>query len=615
MRPWHIFAPFFITHTIMKKTPLLVTALCCYIGVYAQKDSAVNVSEVKVSAARIETPLSQAAHSVSVVTAEEIKNLPVQSVSAVLSYVGGVDVRQRGPMGSQADIGIRGGNFDQTLVLIDGVKVMDAQTGHHLMNLPLNVEYVERIEVIRGGGAKVYGANAFGGVINIVTKKVNGKAASAKIFGGDFGFGGASFDMAAGNAKTHHMLSAGYTTSSGYRPGNDFGNASALYKLTHAIDSSFTVDFMATGAQRNMGAAGYYVKNSTEYEVTSTLLTYGKLSYNRNNLKINGTLSWRYNNDEYTYIRLKPEVFQNHHHTHLINADVQGTYTSKLGITGFGADARQDEIYSSNLGNRKRNFYNVYLEHRFVLGGVVINPGINVNYVSTYNWQVFPGIDVSKRFLKHFTAYANSSKSYRVPTYNDLYYKGPSNIGNANLKPEQAWNSEAGVKYGRGRWYAQAGAFRRESHNLIDWVRNNDTLPYQPQNFHHVIFSGFEGEVTVRNIGIVSQLSINYTSIDASFKLPAGITSRYALNYIKQQVQARLTLKCFKNLYITPAYRYVERLNLTPYHLLDARVEYKLGKNSVFVDVNNLTNTNYVEAGFVPMPGRWIWGGVKLNLF
>jgi vitamin B12 transporter len=598
----------------MKKTSLFISALCCFVGLYAQKDTTVHISEVTVSASRIQVPLSQAAHSISVVSADEIKNLPVQSLSGVLAYVGGVDVRQRGPMGSQADIGIRGGNFDQTLILIDGVKILDPQTGHHLMNLPINVEYVERIEVIRGGGAKIYGANAFGGAINIVTKKVQGKAATAKLFGGDFGFGGGSIDVAVGNQKTQQMLSAGYTTSSGYRPGNDFGNASALYKLSHTINNKLTFDFLASGAQRNMGAAGFYVTNSTEYEVTKTAFTYAKLSYAHKDLKVNSSLSWRFNDDHYIYIRLKPEVFQNQHHTHLFNADVQGTYTSKLGITGFGVDARQDEIYSNNLGIRKRNFYNLYLEHRFVVAGFVINPGLNVNYISTYNWQVFPGIDVSKRFLKNFTAYANTNKSYRVPTYNDLYYKGPQNIGNPNLQPEQAWNSEAGVKYGKGLWYAQAGVFRRESKNLIDWVKQYDTAAYQPQNFHNVIFTGIEAEITRRNIGPFYQVTLNYTGLQASYNLPPGYLSRYSLNYIKNQVQARVTVKCFKNLYISPAYRYVERLNIPAYHILDARVEYKLGKNSVFVDVNNVTNTNYVEAGYVPMPGRWIWGGVKINL-
>lgn len=598
----------------MKKTTLLVGTLCCFSSLFAQKDTTVSVAEVTVSAARIQVPLSQAAHSISVISAKEISNLPVQSVSGLLSYVGGIDVRQRGPNGSQADIGMRGGNFDQTLVLIDGVKVIDPQTGHHLMNLPLNVDYIERIEVIRSGGAKIYGANAFGGVINIVTKKTEGKSVSAKLFGGDYGFGGADVSLAMGNSKTHQMLTGGYTLSSGYRPGNDFGNASLLYKLSHQLNDKTTFDFMANGSQRNMGAAGYYVLNSTEYEKTNTLLTYAKVGYKHKNLTLNGSVSWRYNDDHYIYIRLKPETFQNRHHTHVLNAEVQGTYQSKLGITGFGADARQDEIYSTNLGQRKRNFYNLHLEHRFNVYGFIINPGVNVNYVSTYNWQAFPGIDVSKQFLRYFTAYANTNKSYRVPTYTDLYYKGPSNIGNPDLKPEQAWNSEAGVKYGKGRWFAQAGVFHRQSDNLIDWVKETPTAAYQPQNFHKVVFEGIEAEASVQNVGPIKQITINYTAIEASLKLPAGYISRYAFNYIKNQLQARFTVSPVKNLFITPGYRYTERLNMGAYHLLDARAEYKMGKHSVFVDVNNITATKYTEAGFVPMPGRWVWGGVKINL-
>lgn len=599
----------------MKKTIVTVLGLLLLKSMVAQTDSTVNVSEVAITAQRIETPVLQATHSVSVVTAEEIKNLPVQSVSSILSYVGGVDVRQRGPQGSQADIGIRGGNFDQTLVLIDGVKVLAPQTGHHLMNLPINVEYIERIEVIRGGGAMAYGANAFGGVINILTKKVEGKSASAKVFAGDYGFGGGSINAATGSAKTKQFISLDYTTSSGYQPGNDFGNTGAFYKLNHTITPSLNVDFVATGSQRNMGAAGYYVANSSEYEETQTVFSFAKVNYNKNNLKLTGSLGWRYNDDRYVYIRLKPEVFQNHHHTHVMDADIQGTYKSVAGITGFGINARQDEIYSNNLGTRKRTFYNISVEHQYTIAGFVINPGVNFNYVSTYNWQAFPALHLSKQFLRNFIVYASANKSYRVPTYTDLYYRGPSNIGNPDLQPEQAWNYEGGIKYAKGKWYAQGGVFQRQSTNLIDWVRTADTLPFQPRNFHEVTFEGVEGEVTRRNLWFLQQLTVSYTGIRASFTLPQGYLSRYSLNHIKNQVQARATVKFLKNFYFTAAYRYVERNNLGAYHLLDARIEYKHGKHSIFADVNNLTNTDYTEAGFVPMPGRWIWGGVKVNLW
>ncbi len=587
-----------------------------FASLFAQNDSVVNVSNVTVTAPRIKTSTGKTAQSVSVITAKEIQSLPVQSVSGVLSYIGGVDVRQRGPQGSQADIGVRGGNFDQTLILIDGVKVIAPQTGHHLMNLPINVEYIERIEVIRGGGAMIYGANAFGGVINIVTKKVNGKALSLKVFGGDYGFGGGSINTTLGNGKTKQFISLDYTTSSGFRPGNDFGNTSVFYKLNHIINNNINIDFAATGAQRKMGAAGFYVRNSSEYEETGTLFSFAKINYSKNKLKLNGSLSWRYNEDRYTFIRFKPEVFRNRHHTHLLNAEIQGSYTSKLGITGFGIDARQDEIYSNNLGTRKRNFYNIAFEHQLTIpGGILVNPGININYVSSYNWQIFPSINLSKRLLNIFTIYASSSKSYRVPTYTDLYYNGPSNIGNPDLEPEQAWNHEAGIKASKGSWFAQTAVFQRQSTNLIDWVRTADTLPFQPRNFHEVTFEGIEAELVRYNMWFIQQVSLSYTGIKASFTLPEGYLSRYSLNHIKNQVQARTTVKLFKKLFLTGAYRYIDRNNLGAYHLVDAKIEYKQNKNSFFIDINNLTNTEYVEAGFVPMPGRWVWGGVKLNLW
>ena len=125
---------------------------------------------------RVALPQQSIGHTLDVLTATQIAQLPVATVTEALQYVPGLDLRQRGPRGVQADLSIRGGSFEQVLVLVDGIKLTDPQTGHHTLNIPVPLENVERIEVLKGPGARLYGQNAFAGAINIVTKAAAGDA-------------------------------------------------------------------------------------------------------------------------------------------------------------------------------------------------------------------------------------------------------------------------------------------------------------------------------------------------------------------------------------------------------------------------------------------------------
>lgn len=164
--------------------PVLV-ALCLSAGyAEAQNDTTKNLNEVMVRENRLKLPFSKQNRNIWIIDNQQIKNLPSRSVSELLSYVTGVDVRQRGPGGVQADISIDGGTFDQTLVLINGIKVSDPQTGHNMMNLPISVDDIDHIEVLRGSASRIYGTNALTGAINIVTKAVVRTGVSANVFTG-----------------------------------------------------------------------------------------------------------------------------------------------------------------------------------------------------------------------------------------------------------------------------------------------------------------------------------------------------------------------------------------------------------------------------------------------
>ncbi|WP_372801382.1 TonB-dependent receptor, partial [Lutibacter sp.] len=208
---------------------LIYILLCTCASVYAQNDT-IKLKEVQITSNRIALPFSKESRTINLITSEQIQNSPASNVADLLQNIIGIDIRRRGVDGMQSDLYIRGGNFDQTLVLIDGVKMDDPQTGHHSMNAILALDNIERIEIIKGPAARIYGQNAFTGAINIVTKKIHSNSLKVDLGYGSYENkkGGATFSQTFDNGGI--LASVGYQESDGYRFNTDFENVAAFLK-------------------------------------------------------------------------------------------------------------------------------------------------------------------------------------------------------------------------------------------------------------------------------------------------------------------------------------------------------------------------------------------------
>ena len=579
------------------------------------------LKEIIITSSRIDLPFKKNSRTINVITSKDIKNSAATNVADLLQQVVGVDIRRRGTAGSQADLYIRGGGFDQTLLLIDGIKMDDAQTGHHTLNAALPIEVIERIEVIKGPAARVFGQNAFTGAINIVTKKKLSDTVSINVEAGSFGQINSSITAGKEFKNSSFIAHIGVLSSDGYRENSDYNNYNYLLKGVFNKEKQ-PIEVLATFFDKKFGAQNFYTPPTwgfNEYEETQSSLLGVSSTFKKENLKITPRVYWKRGQDIFQLKRKDPSFYRNLHITNKVGVETNASYSSNLGITGFGVDISRVFISSNNLGKRNRTMANLFLEHRFKLANdkLDITPGVAVTYFSDFKFHAFPGLDIGYQISDNFKAYGNLGTTYRIPTYTDLYYNDSSTKGNPNLKPEEAFAQELGLKFDTEKFTTTVAFYNRNATNLIDFVRPNITATqYEATNIAKVNTKGFEFSADYRfKLNDFNQtLSFAYNFLDDDILDQNKDLSRYSLNTLKHQFITRFSSKLFKNITQNIIYRHAERTVGTSYNVWDASVILDVKKFSFTITANNIFNAKYIESGFVPMPPSAVLFGLRLKL-
>ena len=600
----------------MKKSLALLFLL--FFNIIISQQDTTDLKEVVVSTTKLEIPFSKNFRTVKIISSDYIKNSPASNVSDLLQEITGIDVRRRGVGGVQGDLYIRGGGFDQTLLLVDGMKMDDAQTGHHTLNMILPLYLIERIEVIKGPAARIFGQNAFNGAINIVTKEIKGEKKQIDLSLKEISYG--SFEQKNISAvtkiitnKANSLISFSNNTSDGYRHNTDYKRNNYFVKTSFNLKSS-PIDVIASFTENKFGANGFYASPSAteQYEETQASLLGVSTTINSEKLSIKPRLYWRRGQDEYIYIRDNPSVYRNLHKTNKVSAELSGSYFSNSGVTGFGIDLSTVNISSNNLGEHDRTTVNLFVDHTFKLFDekLVLSPGIAVSYFSDMSFHSFPGIDLGYNINSNFKLYSNIGKTFRIPTYTDLYYSDRTTIGNENLNPESATSTELGFKYNTSNFKISGAFFNRKAKNIIDYVKENENDLWNAVNIGSLKTTGFELDFRY-NFQNQNYLNLGYTNIKDNNYVTNINFSKYSLNSLKHHFTSKLNLNYIRNINHSFVYKYAERSDKSSYNVLDSKIMYKKG---LFIYVNNILDEVYSETNLVPMPGTSFLVGISVGI-
>ena len=615
---------------------LLFISAFQFLSAQDESDSlTVNLSELQVNAAAKKL-YSEMGRILTVIDKTEIKRSAVQSIDQLLDYVAGIDIRQRGTNSTQADISIRGGSFDQVLVLLNGVNITDPQTGHYNLDIPLNLSDVSRVEVLEGSSARVLGPNAFSGAINIVTENSDKQSLTAELTGGSF----VTLSQAvSGNFqvdKVQTFASVSHNSSNGYMTNTDFNFLNGFVHSMLKTEKAGKFELQLAGQTKDFGANSFYtLAYPNQFESTKTFMAALNWSLTNGNWQYNAQAYWRQHHDRFELIRNSASLVPfNYHMTDISGGKASATHSSVIGKTTLGFEIRNEHIFSNVLGNpidtlrapmevngfftkgNNRLIETGLIDHSLKIGKWYFSAGAAVSNSTTFGINGYGGLDIAYSFSDNIRIFADANSGVRLPTFNDLFYSNTKQkiIANPNLLPEKSQTVEVGTKVFEENWKLDATLYYRMGQNVIDWIKLPTETVWQSKNLTSINALGADISFAYYfHNGYLKKLGLVYSYLQMD-KIADNFDSKYALDYLKNKISVSIDHSIWKKLSASWKLAYFDRTgtyydvksvkqSFKPYVLLDTRFLWADKTFDVFLDLNNILNSNYADYGGLTQPG------------
>ena len=378
-------------------------------------------------------------------------------------------------------------------------------------------------------------------------------------------------------------------------------------------------DLSAGYMEKDFGANGFFAADFPEQrEDIGALFVNGRGYFPQKWGYINTKLSWREHDDHFVLDYQDPGFYENFHTTQALTGEVQSLIKAENFNLSIGGEFGYEEIESNNLGGHYRQRSGLFVEANFEPGkNIVLIPGAALFYHTKWGARFFPGVDFSYNFTEQLRLIGSTGKSYRVPTFTELYYFSPGNLGNRDLQPEEAWNYEIGICSNRDKINANFNFFVRDGSNLIDWTRKNSSNPWQVMNIAQICTRGFETSFELKDTFFSRSEFITYCKFTYSFldndKNVGQYDSKYLLNNLQHCAVLNIHHKLYKGLGVNWNVRFEDRMYGESHILVDSQISWKRKFGEFYVKTSNLFDLEYYEFESLPMPGRWIKAGANLS--
>jgi iron complex outermembrane receptor protein len=568
-------------------------------------------------------PLAESSRSVEILPLKG-KSLAAESPQDFLRQDSSIFLEERGAGGGQADIVLRGGSFEQTLVLVNGFRINDAQTSHHNLDLPVPLEAMHSIQVLEGAGSTLHGVDALSGVVDFLTAAPDHDSLYLRAGEGSFESNEETLLAAATRGKWSGRATAERNFSTGFMADRDYRNEDASLESWNGTHLGIT-DLLFASSDRAFGANNFYGAYPS-WERTKGWFASARQELGSHTVAAFG---YRRHTDDFVLFRDDPAIYENNH----VDGSWQGSLRHTLNLPAnslllMGLEADGDSIHSNNLGVHARNRGAGYID-------IDLSPAKRRwNLSAGAREEIFSGgaqaafspqLAGSFRLTHQLKLRASGGYGFRIPTYTDLYYSDPTTLGNPQLKPESAWSSDLGADWiPSNRVTLSVTGFYSQQHDTIDYVRSavipNAYLPASCQapniwcadNLNGLHFTGVESAFNW--IPAKSQhVRIAWTGLHGAQTALHGLESEYVFNYPVENIHAAWTAMLAHNFTITNGLQLAQRYRQTVYPVWNATVTHDAGRLRPYLRFSNLSNTGYQEIDGVNMPPRAILGGFALQ--
>lgn len=618
---------------------------------------------VTVTSSLIEKRASETGRNIAVIKGDYFQNLPVHSMDELLRYIPGLEIQARGPMGSQSDIVLRGGTFQQVLVILDGLRLNDPNTGHFNSYIPIAPSEIERIEVLKGASSAIYGSEAVGGVIHVISKTFAAKlrsddsqnssngndktAFNLGLTGGEYGLKNAN--MGAFIQKDKFAFSGGLVSNNatgvqqrgtrGY-----FHNNTASISAHYAISHEWDVALRSSYDHRDFAAQNFYTTfaSDTASEQVKTSWNQIKITYKKGKSAFSFDGGYKHVKDQYLY---NSHSIRNNSKSQLWQGLL--TWQQILGeattlITGLNYQNRR--ISSNDRGNHSINQLAPFISLSQRVGEhFTVSPSIRFDWRENIGTEAVPQVNLSYK-KDNWQLRGSAGKTIRDADFTERYNnynKGlvtGGSVGNPALKAERSFSYEAGADWFlKNNLKISASWFQRLQKDLIDFT----TTPYSEmprkdnllstgtfalaKNIASVNTSGVEMDIQYsktfnekQKLWLTAGLTrLNSESSDLAPTFYVSSHAKFLVNFSLLYQYSGFSISV-NGVFKTRAGREATSIQTSvskEYFVTNARIEYGLLKRTLFVfmQTDNISNTKYSDLLGSQMPGRWLTGGIKYN--